>query len=548
MKQNNSLLKWLPVIAAVFFISGMLAGGLLKRTTGFSSSTKKFATVMNLIESEYVDKVNLDSLLEETLPELLSNLDPHSFYIPSNKLQGINEELEGSFAGVGIQFMINNDSITVIEVISGGPSEKVGLMPGDRIVTIDGEKVAGTGITNEDVLKKLRGDEGTRVSLGIKRATSKKTLYFDVKRGIVPVSSIDASYMINDSTGFIRVKRFVRTTYNEFIQSLIKLRAEGAKNYIIDLRGNTGGFMDIAILMANEFLEPKSVIVAKKGRYKSNDEVYLSDGSGTFKDAGITVLIDEYSASSSEIFAGAIQDNDRGLIIGRRSFGKGLIQRQADLPDSSAVRLTIARYYTPSGRCIQKDYTDAVGYRNDIYQRYTHGEAFTADSVKLNLSDQYTTAHGRTVYGGGGIMPDIYVPADTSGITNYYINVVNAGLLQRFAFEYCDMNRQSLTEAEDIEKILPSDDILLRSFVNFAAQNGIPARWYYINISHDLIVNQLKALIIRDIKGQNGYFRIINRSDIGVKRALDEISAGNTAFPILPEEGTTKIQINNEKR
>ncbi|MDE7155551.1 MAG: PDZ domain-containing protein, partial [Muribaculaceae bacterium] len=278
MKQNKSLLKWLPVIAAVFFICGMLAGGLLKRTNGLSSSTKKFATIMNLIESEYVDKVDLDSLLEETLPELLSNLDPHSFYIPSEKLQGVNEELEGSFAGVGIQFMVNNDSITVIEVISGGPSEKVGLMPGDRIVSIDGESVAGTGISSEDVKTKLRGEEGTRVSLGIKRATSKKILNFDVTRGNVPVSSIDASYMINDSTGFIRVKRFNRTTYNEFIQSLIKLRAEGAKNYIIDLRGNTGGFMDVAILMANEFLEPKSVIVAKKGRYKSNYEIYLRDG------------------------------------------------------------------------------------------------------------------------------------------------------------------------------------------------------------------------------------------------------------------------------
>lgn len=536
MKQNNSLLKWLPVIAALFFIGGMITGGIMKHTTGVSSATKKFATVMNLIENEYVDKVNLDSLLEETLPELLANLDPHSFYIPGNKLQGVNDELEGSFAGVGIQFMINNDSITVIEVISGGPSEKVGLLPGDRIVKVDGEDVAGKGLTNEDVLKLLKGEEGTRVTLGIKRANSKKLLSFDVTRGMVPVSSIDASYMINDSTGFVRVKRFVRTTYGEFIQSLIKLAADGAKNYIIDLRGNTGGFMDVAILMANEFLEPKSVIVAKKGRYPSNDEVYYSDGTGAFKDAGITVLIDEYSASSSEIFAGAIQDNDRGLIIGRRSFGKGLIQRQAELPDSSAIRLTIARYYTPSGRCIQKDYTDAEGYRNDIYERYNHGEAFTADSVKLNLGEKYETAHGRTVYGGGGIMPDIYVPVDTSGITNYYINVVNAGLLQRFAFEYCDMNREMLTDAPDIEKALPADDILLRSFVNYAAQNGIPARWYYINISHDLIVNQLKALIIRDIKGQNGYFRVINRTDIGVKRALDEIAAGNTAFPIMPDK------------
>lgn len=538
MKDIKRISVWIPIIIALFFVAGMTVGGLLTRNRGVSSANKKFATILNLIENEYVDKVNLDSLLEETLPQLLSNLDPHSSYIPKADLQGVNAELEGSFSGVGVQFMVNNDTVTVIEVVSGGPSEKVGLMAGDRIISVDGENIAGISITNDEVMKKLKGDAGTKVTLGIKRANSKKTLKFVITRGPVPVTTIDSSYLLNDSTGYIKVNRFGRNTYDEFLTSLILLKEDGAKNYVVDLRGNTGGFMEMAILMANEFLQPRSVIVAKKGRDGKNDEIFFSDGSGAFKDDGLVILLDEYSASSSEIFAGAIQDNDRGLIIGRRSFGKGLIQRQAELPDSSAIRLTIARYYTPSGRCIQRDYADAQTYRNDLIERYNHGELFAEDSVKLNINDSYKTVTGRTVYGGGGIMPDIYIPVDTSGITNYYINVVNAGLMQRFAFEYCDMNRERLSETDNILKVLPADDTLLRMFVNFAAQNGIPARWYYINISHDLIVNQLKALIARDIIGNHAYYEIINRNDNAVERAVAEISRGNAKSPITGKKTT----------
>lgn len=542
MKDIKRISVWIPIIIALFFVAGMTVGGLLTRNRGVSSANKKFATILNLIENEYVDKVNLDSLLEETLPQLLSNLDPHSSYIPKADLQGVNAELEGSFSGVGVQFMVNNDTVTVIEVVSGGPSEKVGLMAGDRIISVDGENIAGISITNDEVMKKLKGDAGTKVTLGIKRANSKKTLKFVITRGPVPVTTIDSSYLLNDSTGYIKVNRFGRNTYDEFLTSLILLKEDGAKNYVVDLRGNTGGFMEMAILMANEFLQPRSVIVAKKGRDGKNDEIFFSDGSGAFKDDGLVILLDEYSASSSEIFAGAIQDNDRGLIIGRRSFGKGLIQRQAELPDSSAIRLTIARYYTPSGRCIQRDYADAQTYRNDLIERYNHGELFAEDSVKLNINDSYKTVTGRTVYGGGGIMPDIYIPVDTSGITNYYINVVNAGLMQRFAFEYCDMNRERLSETDNILKVLPADDTLLRMFVNFAAQNGIPARWYYINISHDLIVNQLKALIARDIIGNHAYYEIINRNDNAVERAVAEISRGNAKSPITGKKNDKTVK------
>lgn len=469
---------------------------------------------------------------------MLANLDPHSAYIPASELQAVNDDLDGSFCGVGIQFMINNDTISVIEVTSGGPSEKVGLLPGDRIVKVDGEDEAGVGITNEDVIKKLRGPRDTRVQLTVKRSNSKKLLSFDVTRGDIPVNTVDASYIVSPGIGYIKVNKFGRTTYDEFWKALTDLRSQEAQDFVIDLRGNTGGFMEIAFLMVNEFLEKGQPIVTTRGRDLYSSQEVHADGNGNFKDAQLVVLLDEFSASSSEIFAGALQDNDRALIVGRRSFGKGLIQRQSVLSDSSAVRLTIGRYYTPSGRCIQKDYSNGALYGHDIIDRYNRGEMFSLDSIKFDESLQFTTLNGRKVYGGGGIMPDIFVPNDTSGITSYYINVANAGLLQKFAFDYVDTNREALkskASAEELLKSLPSDDVLLRQFVNFAARNGVQARWYYINISHDLIVNQLKALIARDALGYNAYFEIVNRMDSNVLRAVSELLNGTAAFPIKPE-------------
>lgn len=535
-KKNGIYRVILPLVIALAFAGGIWLGTSLNKNEGVSTANQKLGAILNLIGNEYVEDVDLDSLVEQTLPDLLANLDPHSVYIPKSELQGVNDELEGSFSGIGVQFMINNDTITIVEAISGGPSEKVGLQAGDRIVTVDGENVAGIGITNEGVQKRLKGDKGTRVTLGIRRNTAKEVLEFEVIRGDVPVSMIDAAYMYNDHTGYIRVKRFGRTTYDEFFSALLQLTSKGADAFIIDLRGNAGGFMEMAVLMANEFLEDGQLIVAQKGRGGKNDKAYFADGSGSFKYAQIVVLQDEYSASSSEIFAGAIQDNDRGLILGRRSFGKGLIQRQADLPDSSAIRLTIARYYTPSGRCIQKDYSDAKNYENDIVERYNHGEAFEADSIRQNKEDRYTTAHGRTVYGGGGVTPDIFVPLDTTGVTTYYLNVANAGLLNRFAFEYCDLNREQLKDMEDPLKLLPDDETLIRSFANYARQNGIAPRWYYIRLSQKLILSQIKALIARDTKGMQAYFEIVNVDDNAITAAVKEIEAGNTEYPIMGEE------------
>lgn len=539
MSQDKKISVWVPLIAAAMFILGFLAGDLINRENGPTPAQKKFQTILNIIRNDYVDEVDLDSLLEKTIPSLLTNLDPHSAYIPASDLQAVNDDLEGSFSGVGIQFMIDNDTIKVIEVIPGGPSEKVGMMPGDRIIKVDDEDVAGIGITNEQVLRTLRGEKGSTVRLGIRRSNSRKTLTFDVTRGDIPVNTVDAAYIASPGIGYVKVNKFGRTTYDEFYQSLSKLMREGAQDFIIDLRGNTGGYMEMAYLMANEFLDRGQVIVSTKGRDFKSTQIIDADGRGTFRESQVVVLLDEFSASSSEIFAGALQDNDRGLIIGRRSFGKGLIQRQSVLPDSSAIRLTIGRYYTPSGRSIQKDYSNLSVYEHDILDRYNRGEMFSADSIRLNTDLAYSTLHGRTVYGGGGIMPDIFVPNDTSGISSYYINVANAGLLQRFAFDFVDDNRHVLSRASDVEQLmelLPNDDALLRQFVLFASRNGHPARWYYINISHDLIVNQLKALIARDALGYGAYFEISNSADVNVLRAIEELLNGNAAFPIMPAE------------
>ena len=336
------------------------------------------------------------------------------------------------------------------------------------------------------------------------------------------------------------MNKFGRTTYDEFLNGMMKLKNEGAKRYIVDLRGNAGGYMEIAILMANEFLPSNELIVYTKGREKKNDSQMWSDGNGSFQDAEIVVLIDEFSASASEIFAGAIQDNDRGLVIGRRSFGKGLVQRQVALSDSSAIRLTIARYYTPTGRCIQKDYKngDAI-YNKELLERYSHGELYSKDSIRVDKSKVFETAHGRKVYGGGGIVPDIFVPNDTVGITSYYINVANAGLLQKFAFTYSDINRKALKQLKDYKqflRILPSNDAILNDFVTFAAENGIPARWYYINLSRNLIVTQIKALIARDIFGSDAFYPIYNRNDKNIEAALKAFNNHKAAFPITNDD------------
>ena len=508
--------------------------GRIFTTSNLSGNSKKLDQIFDLITEKYVDTINIDSILEKSFPDIIAQLDPHSSYISAKDLQATNDELDGSFSGIGISFSIMNDTISIIEVISGGPSEKVGLLAGDRIVSVDGNNVAGISISNEKVMSLLRGEKNTKVALGIKRNSSSKIITFDITRGDIPVNSVDASYIIAPTIGYVKVNKFSKNTYSEFITSLNNLCNLGANKYIIDLRGNGGGYMESAILMANEFLPAGCMIVNTKSR--TDSIATNSDGTGSFGNAEIVVLIDEFSASASEIFAGAIQDHDRGLIIGRRSFGKGLVQQQIPLMDNSAIRLTVARYYTPSGRCIQKDYKMGdKSYSYEIYERFNHGEAYNADSIKLNKNLEFTTAHGRKVYGGGGIMPDIFVPNDTSGITKYYYNVANAGLFQKFAFNYCDKNRSILKKcktSDDVLKTLPSDNILLENFVDYCKVSKIPAQWYYINISRKLILSIIKSLIARDTLGSHAYYEVYNTYDNNIKEAIKQINNGASKAPI----------------
>lgn len=537
-KSNNKHdYLWLPLAIAFSVIIGIVLGNQFSNQRYTADSDRKLNTILNLIADDYVDdSVNINNLIEMSIPQILSKLDPHTVYFSAKDMKAAQEELDGSFSGIGISFQIYNDTITVIEVIPGGPSYKAGILAGDRIVTVDDSTYVGESVDANFVKSKLRGDKNTIVKLGIKRSTSTKLLTFNVKRGDVPVNSVDAYYMIEPTTGYVKVNQFGSNTYNEFINALSTLKKDGAKRYIVDLRGNGGGYMEVAITMANEFLSENQLIVCTKGRFKRDDSMVYSDGNGSFQDAELVVLIDEYSASASEIFAGAIQDNDRGLIIGNRSFGKGLVQKQFMLPDSSAIRLTIARYYTPSGRCIQKSYKEGeMAYEKELLNRYCNGELFSRDSIKIDKSKIFETAHGRKVYGGGGIIPDIFVPRDTSGISSYYIAVLNAGLIQQFAFHYVDVNRGVLKQMKDYKQFLrtlPGNDALINDFVDYAAHKGIPARWYYINISRDLIASQLKALIARDVFGANAYYPIINKTDKVIEVAVKSLNKHKASFPI----------------
>lgn len=539
MKENRRFIIFLPIIIAISIVAGITIGNNFSNKSYVYNSDRKLNTILNLVSDGYVDTVNVSEIIEKTIPQLLSNLDPHTVYIPAKDLTEVNNELEGSFSGIGISFFRMNDTVRVVEVISGGPSEKVGLLAGDRIVSINDSIFTGSHITDQDVFSKLRGVKGTAVKLGIKRNTSKDILYFDIIRGNIPLNSIDVAYMVEKEIGYIKINKFSRTTYDEFLQALVKLKNEGAEKYILDLRGNGGGYMEMAILMSNEFLPENSLILYTQGRDKKNNQQFWSDGNGSFQDVELAILIDEYSASASEILAGAMQDNDRGLIVGRRSFGKGLVQKQYELSDSSAVRMTISRYHTPSGRCIQKDYKKGeTAYNMDIYDRYAHGEFSNKDSIKMDTTNVFQTVHRRKVYGGGGIMPDIFVPSDTSGITSYYINVSNAGLIQKFAYEYAEINREDFSKLKDYKqflRILPSNNVLINDFVSYASENGIPARWYYINQSRDLILTQLKALIARDIFGTEAFYPIYNKNDKVILKTIKAFNSNKAAIPIIDD-------------
>lgn len=534
--KHNSII-WYPLVISIAIVLGIVIGNYISTKKFTLDKDRKINAVLNLIQSEYVDSIDVKDLVEQAIPAIIGNLDPHSYYIPASDIRAENEKLDGSMSGIGVSFFMMNDTANVDQVIPNGPAEKVGMLAGDRIISVNGESIVGGTLTAEGIRSKIRGEKGTKVRIGVKRNTSKKTLTFTITRDDIPMNTIDVSYMLDDKTGYIKIAQFGKNTYDEFFAALSKLKKDGASRYIVDLRGNPGGYMEMAILMVNEFLEQGELIVYTKGRKEREDIQVWSDDQGSFHDAQVAVLIDEYSASSSEIMAGALQDNDRGLVVGRRSFGKGLVQKQIYLPDSSAIRLTIARYYTPSHRCIQKDYTlgDEDDYSKELYDRYSHGELYSADSIKVDKSKIFRTANGRIVYGGGGIVPDIFVPNDTTGITTYYRAVANLGLLQQYVYTYVDINRDQLKNVKTVKQLMgmmPSDDALTYDFVCYARDNGVPMRWYYINLSRSLIAHQLRALVIRDVLGSEEFYRYYNRTDNTVNAALKALNDGKGKFPI----------------
>ena len=506
-------------------------------------TTNKLESLLQVIGHEYVDTVDMEALVEKTIPKVLAELDPHSVYIPAKDVEDSNQELRGSFSGIGIQFMIQSDTIYVSDVISGGPAEKVGLMAGDRIVTIDDSLYVGKEISNDGAMKRLKGPKGSEVCLGIKRMGEKELLSFTIVRGNIPVKSIDANYLIAGRWWYMKINKFGETTYPEMLISLAQGLQQGAQGVIVDLRGNTGGYMGSAIQMVNEFLPKGDMIVYTEGEHTPRYEE-RANGRGNCQQMPIVVLTDETSASASEIFAGAIQDNDRGTIIGRRSFGKGLVQQPMQFNDGSEVRLTIARYHTPSGRCIQKAYEKGHGedYENELLLRYERGEFYVEDSIRQD-GPKYLTSIGRTVFGGGGIRPDIFIPDDSTGVTSYYKEAAFSGLIAQFCFEVVDQNRETLNELETMEDKVKWMDRqnMLESFARYGQKHGLPRRNLMLQKSRRLFIRAIYSGIIYNSSDMNDYLRYLNQDDPTVLRALEVIREGKTV-PAKPIETETEAK------
>ena len=538
MKKYN---RFMPLIMAVCVIIGIMIGSFYanhfsgNRLNIINSGSNRLSNLLHLIDDQYVDKVNIDSLVDVAIPQILADLDPHSVYISAKDAQAVADDLKGSFSGVGIEFTIRKDTIHVQNVVKNGPAQRAGILAGDKIVSVDGKPFVGKIVTNEEAMRRLKGPKDTKVKLGVMRYGQKAVKYFTVTRGDIPQKSITATYMLDKNTGYIKVKSFGETTYPEMLIALAKLSQEGFTNLVIDLRDNTGGYMNSAIQMANEFLPKNKLIVYTIGR-KSPRQDFPSDGHGSYQKIPLVVLINEGSASASEIFAGAMQDNDRATIIGRRSFGKGLVQQQLSFPDGSMIRLTIARYYTPSGRCIQKPFTagDNKDYEEDLLTRYQHGEFFSQDSIKHH-GPAYHTSIGRTVYGGGGITPDIFVAEDTLGMTSYYKQAAMSGLILQYAFTYTDNNRPKLNTYKDmisLSKYLVSQNTV-EQFAAYADHNGLKRRNLMIRKSHKLLERFINSRIIYNMLDDEAWTEYINADDPTIAKALS-VFRENAAFPKKP--------------
>lgn len=533
-----------PTLTIICLLLGFLIGNAVSNKVNaqrfyfhngqlFQQPDSKIDQVLELIEAGYVDPINLDSITEEVTKEIIKRLDPHSSYIPKEDLDMVNSELSASFSGVGVQFSIQNDTVQVVAVISGGPCEGLGVLAGDKIVMVNDSNFTGKTITNERVMHALRGPKGTEVKIGVVRSGTDEVLQFNITRGDIPVHSVDAKFIIEskgEKIGFVRVSRFAENTYDEFISALASLRGQGANSYIIDLRENSGGYMDQAIKMANEFLSKGDMIVYSEGRAYPRYEARAT-GSGRFQRDKFVVLIDNFSASASEIFAGAMQDNDRAMIIGRRSFGKGLVQQQIPFADGSAIRLTVARYYTPSGRCIQKPYKlgDQEDYEMDLLDRFENGEFFSADSVHFSDSTVYMTKEGRQVMGGGGIMPDVFVGRDTTLYTPYFNIVSNRAYTYQFAYQYTNRHRKELNQFADwqtLEKHLLKAN-WVDEFVAFAKEKGVEPNPEQLAISRPLLVRIVNAYIVRNILNDEGFYPLFERDDDIVKEAVEQLTSSS---------------------
>ncbi len=542
MKTNkNKTNRFMPVIMAVCVVIGILIGSFFSnhfsgnRLNIVNSGSNRLNNLLHIIDDQYVDTINIDSLVDKAIPQILAELDPHSVYISAKDAAATTDDLKGSFFGVGIEFVIREDTIHVQNVIQNGPAEKAGLLAGDKIVTVDGKTFTGKGITNEVAMRTLKGQKDTKVKIGVVRYGSKKVQQFTITRGEIPTKSVTAAYMLDDETGYIRIKNFGENTYPEMLIALAKLSQEGFKNLCIDLRDNTGGYLTAAINMANEFLPDKKLIVYTQGR-KSPRQDFRSDGKGSYPTMPLVVLINEGSASASEIFAGAMQDNDRATIIGRRSFGKGLVQQQIEFPDHSMIRLTIARYYTPSGRCIQKPYTlgNDKDYEQDLLTRYQHGEFFSSDSIK-HTGPAYHTGLGRTVYGGGGITPDIFVPEDTLGMTSYFKEASMSGLILQFAFTYTDDNRPKLNNFKEMMQLADYLDKqnMVDKFATYADKHGLQRRNLLIRKSHKLLERYINSRVVYNMLSEQAWNQYINQDDPVIRKTL-EVFSKNEAFPKKP--------------
>jgi carboxyl-terminal processing protease len=528
MNYNNPKRSiFLPLMLGLALAIGVLIGKYLPgeanipQHSSIRARNDKLSSILNIIESSYVDSVNRNDLVETAIPAMLKKLDPHSVYIAAKDLARANEPLQGNFEGIGISFNLLTDTILVISTIPGGPSEKVGLLPGDKILYVNDSLVAGRNIGEEKVMTLLKGPRGTIVKIKILRFGQKELLPFEITRDKIPMYSVDVDYMIDDNIGYIRINNFAMTTYDEFMKGLRELKSHGMTSLILDLRGNSGGIMEAAVQIANQFLKEGQLIVYTKGRTQPRNEARAT-GKGEFESGDLVVLIDEWSASASEILAGALQDNDRGTIIGRRSFGKGLVQEPIPFSDGSGMRLTIARYYTPTGRSIQKPYNNGFDkYYDDLHQRMAHGEFEVSDSIHFSDSLKFITPGGKIVYGGGGIMPDKFVPVDTSGISSYFLKI--RSLIPKFALKYTESNRDVLkkyTESGEMDKFLNKQTLLDR-FVKYAATEGIKKDPSGLKVSGHIIHTQIKAYIARNILDNKGFYPIWQEIDTTLKYSID---------------------------